>query len=132
VVRGCRQGTTWPDNAESFLAIRIVGIDRQFERAQPKLLSNRLLIAFGGLRRRRADQSEGGLRKSLPDGEVIGRDRKPSEFEHVAAGIGHASHMGPGDLVHVHSGLRCQCLVIGDCPRGQTAAVMGQTQIADR
>jgi hypothetical protein len=81
-----------------------------------------LLIAFRGWWRRPADQSECGIRIRLPHGEVIGRDRQTAETEHVAAGIGHASRLG-GDLVHVHSGLPCQRLVIGDCPHGQIAAV---------
>ncbi|MGJ5120980.1 hypothetical protein [Bradyrhizobium oligotrophicum] len=45
------------------------------------------------------DQRESSARIALPDGDVISRDRQPSERKHVAAGLGDPSGLVPIDLV---------------------------------
>ena len=50
-------------------------------------------------RRRHFDERKGCVRELLPNGQILRRNGKPAEPEHVAARFGHTPGLLPCDLI---------------------------------
>jgi hypothetical protein len=93
-VRGQLLRRLLPQIERNFTPARAVlplGIIGQFERAEAEIVL--------GLGCRRFVERERGQRELLPHRKLGRGNRQPAELEHVAARFGHASDLGPIDLV---------------------------------